>query len=69
VEAMNNDLRKEYDLSKLKVRRVGEGRRLMNQIQLDLDVAKVFPDSALVNKALREYIRLTRTPSSEHPPR
>lgn len=61
----NSELRKEYDLSKLKVRRVGEGRRLMNQIQLDLDVAKVFPDSAAVNEALRDYIRLTRMPSSE----
>lgn len=69
MAAMNDELRKEYDLSKLKVRRVGEGRRLMNQIQLDLDVAKVFPDSAAVNDALRDHIRLTRMPSSELTPR
>jgi len=62
----NDELEPEYDFSKLKVRRVGAGRKLLqeNQITLDVDVAKVFPDSESVNQALRFLIRITR----EHQP-
>ncbi|MBK9156198.1 MAG: hypothetical protein IPM25_18655 [Chloracidobacterium sp.] len=62
---LNDDLRPEYDLTKLKVRRVGKGRRLMNEIKLDLDVARVFPDSESVNAALRTLIRITEQHKSE----
>jgi len=62
---MNDELKNEYDLSELKVRGVGEGRKLLNQIQLDVDVAKVFPDSDSVNKALRFLIRITKQHQSE----
>jgi len=62
---LNDDLRPEYDLTQFKVRRVGEGRRLMNQIQLDVDVAKVFPTSESVNEALRFLIRITKQNNSE----
>lgn len=62
---LNDDLRPEYDLTKLKVRRVGEGRKLMNQIQLDVDVARVFPDSEAVNAALRTLIRITEQHKTE----
>ena len=63
---LNDELEPEYDFSKLKVRRVGAGRKLLqeNQITLDVDVAKVFPDSESVNQALRFLIRITR----EHQP-
>lgn len=62
TENLNDELKPEYDLQKLSVRKVGEGRQLLNerQIQLDVDVAKSFPDSASVNEALRFLIRITK---------
>jgi hypothetical protein len=65
MDTSNDELKSEYNLSQLKVRRVGEGRRLMNQIQLDVDVAKVFPNSEAVNEALRTLIRITNQNESE----
>jgi hypothetical protein len=67
TDILNDDLRSEYDLSNLKVRRVGEGRKLLNQIKLDVDVARVFPDSDSVNEALRFLIRITEQNRSELP--
>ena len=67
TDTSNDELRPEYDLSEYKVRRVGEGRRLMNQIKLDVDVARVFPDSESVNEALRFLIRITAEHMSEIP--
>ena len=66
TENSNDELEPEYDFSKLKVRSIGAGRKLLqeNQITLDVDVAKVFPDSESVNQALRFLIRITR----EHQP-
>ena len=69
TEDLNDDLRPEYDLTKLKVRRVGEGRKLLNQIKLDVDVARVFPDSDAVNEALRTLIRITEQHRSELSPK
>jgi uncharacterized DUF497 family protein len=62
TENLNDELESEYNLSKLKVRKVGAGRKLLqeNQITLDVDVAKVFPDSESVNQALRFLIRITK---------
>ena len=62
TENLNDELEPEYDFSKLKVRKVGAGRKLLqdNQITLDVDVAKVFPDSEAVNQALRFLIRVTK---------
>lgn len=67
TDILNDDLKPEYDLSSFKVRRVGEGRKLMNQIQLDVDVARVFPTSESVNEALRFLIRITEQNRSELP--
>ena len=67
TKALNDELKPEYDLSAFKVRRVGEGRRLMNQIKLDVDVARVFPDSESVNEALRFLIRITDQHKAELP--
>jgi len=39
----------------------------LNQIQLDVDVAKVFPDSESVNEALRFLIRIPKQHQSELP--
>ena len=69
TEHMNDELRPEYDLTKLKVRRVGVGRKLMqeNGVRLDLDVARVFHDSDSVNEALRTLIRITEQHRAEFP--
>jgi hypothetical protein len=67
TDTSNDELKREYDLSEYRVRRVGEGRMLMNQIKLDVDVAKVFPDSDSVNEALRFLIRITEQHRSELP--
>jgi len=64
-EILNDELKPEYDLQSLKVRKVGEGRKLLNQIQLDVDVAKVFPDSNSVNEALRFLMRITKEHQTE----
>lgn len=59
---MEDELRPEYDLRSLRVRRVGPGRKSFGGqlIQLAPDVAEVFPDSESVNEALRFLIRVTR---------
>ncbi len=59
---MNNDLRDEYDLTRLRVRKLGPGRKSFNGIDIHLepDVAELFPDSQSVNEALRFLIRISR---------
>jgi hypothetical protein len=71
TEHMNDELRPEYDLTKLKVRRVGVGRKLMqeNGVHLDMDVARVFPNSESVNEALRFLIRISKEHQTELPPK
>ncbi len=63
---MDDELRPEYDLRNLRVRKVGPKRKSFRgqAIQLEPDVAAVFPDSESVNEALRFLIRITR----EHKP-
>jgi hypothetical protein len=52
-----DELRREYDLSKLKGRVRGkhhkEARAGTNLVLLEPDVAEVFPDASAVNEALR----------------
>ena len=65
---MNDELRPEYDLKSLRVRRVGSKRTGFGGfVQLAPDVAEIFPDAESVNEALRFLIRVTREnkPSSE----
>ena len=56
-KAMKDDLRPEYDLTKLK--KAGRGKYYKqavagtNLVLVDPDLVKVFPDSASVNRALR----------------
>lgn len=60
---MQDDLLPEYDLKRLRVRGVGPGRKSLAGkpvIQLEPDVAEVFPDSESVNEALRFLIRITK---------
>ncbi len=67
MEDLNDELEAEYDLTKLKVRKIGIGRKLIqdNEIHLDLDVARIFPNSEAVNEALRFLIRITKESKAE----
>jgi hypothetical protein len=58
----SDDLRPEYDLKTLQVRRLGPARRRFGQsvVRLDADVAKAFPNPEAVNEALRFLIRVTK---------
>lgn len=57
-----DDLRDEYDFSKLQVVARGSERRVPNcrMVELAPDVAEIFPDSVAVNEALRFLIRITQ---------
>jgi len=55
---MDDELRPEYDLKKLKVRKLGPGRKSFGDVvRLEPDVAEVFPDADSVNNALRTFIQ------------
>jgi hypothetical protein len=58
---MDDELRPEYDLRSLRVRKLGPGRKKFGDvIRLEPDVAEVFPDAESVNQALRFLIRITK---------
>ena len=59
---MEDDLRTEYDLKSLRVRRLGSGRKSFGgtTVRLEPDVAKMFPSADAVNEALRFLIRVMR---------
>jgi hypothetical protein len=58
---MDDELRAEYDLRSLRVRKLGSGRKNFGEvIRLEPDVAEVFPDAESVNEALRFLIRITK---------
>jgi hypothetical protein len=60
--ALEDELRPEYDLRSLRVRKLGPDRKSFGRltVQLEPEVAEVFPDSESVNEALRFLIRITR---------
>ena len=56
---MDDELRPEYDFTQLPVVARGQGRkRFTRTVQLDPDVAAMFPDSGAVNEGLRLLMRL-----------
>ena len=58
---IEDELRPEYDLRSLRVRKVGPKREGFGEmVRLEPDVAEVFPDAEAVNEALRFLIRITR---------
>lgn len=59
---MKDELRPEYDLKSLQVRRLGSGRKSFcgSVVRLEPDVAEVFPSAESVNEALRFLIRITK---------
>ncbi len=57
---MEDELRSEYDLKSLRVRRLGSGRKSFGgtTVRLEPDVAEMFPNADAVNEALRFLIRV-----------
>jgi hypothetical protein len=65
-----DELRPEYDLSTLRVRKLGPGRKSFGDvIKLEPDVAGAFPDADAVNEALRFLIRVTKENRKDLRPR
>jgi hypothetical protein len=59
---MKDQLRPEYDLKSLPVRKLGPSRKSFggSVVRLDADVADVFTSAESVNEALRFLIKITR---------
>lgn len=57
---MEDELRPEYELKSLKVRRLGRDRKSFGEttIRLEPDVAEMFPTADAVNEALRFLMRV-----------
>jgi len=57
-----DDLRDEYDLKSLRVRRLGSGRKSFggSTVRLEPDVAEIFSSADAVNEALRFMIKVMR---------
>ncbi|MCY7278971.1 MAG: hypothetical protein LH702_35860 [Phormidesmis sp. CAN_BIN44] len=66
---MEDDLRTEYDLKSLRVRRLGSARRSFGEatVRLEPDVAEIFPNADAVNEALRFLIRVMRDNQAPDP--
>lgn len=65
---IHDELRPEYDLRNLRVRKFGPARKQFgNFVKLEPDVATVFPDDVTVNKALRHLIQESKENSRMHP--
>ncbi|NJN73720.1 MAG: hypothetical protein HC799_13375 [Limnothrix sp. RL_2_0] len=65
---MDDDLRPEYDFTRMTVVARGQGRRQKTTVTVDIDpdVAKLFPDASAVNEGLRLLIRLLQqNPSNQ----
>ncbi|MEO1392416.1 MAG: hypothetical protein AAFV90_05870 [Cyanobacteria bacterium J06634_5] len=65
ISEMDDDLRPEYDFTKLSVVARGPGRK-QAAVNVDIapDVAEMFPDAGAVNEGLRLLMRLIQqTPS------
>lgn len=64
---IHDELRPEYDLRKLRVRKFGpERKQFGNFIKLESDVAAVFPDDITVNKSLRCLIEDSKENRNTH---
>jgi hypothetical protein len=67
---LEDELRLEYDLRSLRVRKLGPGRKSFGDVvRLEPDVADAFPDADAVNQALRFLIRVKKEHQTiSHPP-
>ncbi|MBL8188751.1 MAG: hypothetical protein JNK38_12135 [Acidobacteria bacterium] len=68
---LNDELRPEYDLGQLQVRRMGLGRRQFGDhiVRLEPDVAAVFQDANAVNEALRLLIKVAQSSNQSLAPK
>lgn len=58
---LDDDLRPEYDLKTLQVRKVGPGRKGFGDVvRLEPDVVAAFPNAEAVNDALRDLIKIAK---------
>ena len=58
---MDDDLRSEYNFAEMPIIERGRGRkRLTPIVQLEPDVAEMFPDASAVNEGLRLLMRLLK---------
>ncbi len=64
---MEDELLSEYDLSSLRVRRLGPKRKSFGGtvVRLESDVAEIFPNADAVNEALRFLIRVTQSNTNQ----
>jgi hypothetical protein len=61
---MEDDLRAEYDLKSLQVRKLGPGRKSFggSTVRLESDVAEMFPSADAVNEALGDSLKKQSLP-------
>jgi hypothetical protein len=58
---IEDELRPEYDLQSLQVRKLGSGRKkFFDTVCLEPDVIAAFPDANAMNKALRYLIEIAK---------
>ncbi|MGZ8160348.1 MAG: hypothetical protein ACXWT1_18285 [Methylobacter sp.] len=58
---IEDELRPEYDLKSLQVRKIGPGRKKFgDMVRLEPDVIAAFPDAKAVNEALRSLIDIAK---------
>ena len=63
----HDELRPEYDLKSLRVRKFGPARKQFgNFVKLESDVAEAFPDDSTVNEALRGLIQNSKENRRTH---
>lgn len=62
---IDDELRSEYDLKNLQVRKLGAGRKKFgNVVRLEPDVMTAFPNAEAVNEALRYLIEIAQRSTS-----
>ena len=60
-----DELRPEYDIQNLQVRKLGPGRkRFGDVVRLEPDVIAAFPNAEAVNAALRYFIEIAKRTNS-----
>ena len=62
---IEDELRPEYDLQSLQVRKLGSGRKkFCDTVRLEPDVIAAFPNAEAVNEALRYLIEVAKRTNS-----
>ena len=58
---LDDELRPEYDLTSLRVRKLGRARkRFGDLVRLEPDIIEAFPNAELVNAALRSLLEIAK---------